>query len=121
MTPQSLLLRQIHPSFIEEDGRPTSQAFRPTPKDPLFLSVNNGDRIDAPHAHARFVGISIGVQAPSYAECEVLELPVIEDGVPHPEHCSVDFSGLAGGGLKKRAQRLRDFAAVRGWLYRVAI
>ena len=43
MTPDTLLLRQIHPGFIQ-GGRVTSQAFRPTPKDEFLLSVDNGDR-----------------------------------------------------------------------------
>lgn len=42
MTPDTLLLHQIHPSFIQY-GRVTSQAFRPTPKDEGFLSVDDGD------------------------------------------------------------------------------
>jgi hypothetical protein len=36
-----LLYRQVHPSFVR-DGRPTSQAFRPTPKDENKLSVARG-------------------------------------------------------------------------------
>ena len=44
MTGTTLLLRQIHPSFVQ-DGRVTSQAFRPTPKDESLLSVYDGDQI----------------------------------------------------------------------------
>lgn len=33
-----LLFRQVHPSFVR-DGRPSSQAFRPTLKDVAKLSV----------------------------------------------------------------------------------
>ena len=53
MTPQTLLLRQIHPSFIQAE-RITSQAFRPTPKDENKLSVDNGDQISADAAWQRF-------------------------------------------------------------------
>ena len=39
---ETLFLRQIHPTFVQ-NGRPTSQAFRPTPKDENQLSVYNGE------------------------------------------------------------------------------
>jgi hypothetical protein len=38
---EELLFRQVHPSFVR-DGRPSSQAFRPTPKDDRKLSVARG-------------------------------------------------------------------------------
>lgn len=42
MTHETLLHRQVHPSWIQE-GRVTSQAFKPTPKDEGMLSVYDGD------------------------------------------------------------------------------
>lgn len=53
MTPDTLLLRQINPTFVQ-CGRVTSQAFRPTPKDEFYLSVDNGDRLAAEDAWRRF-------------------------------------------------------------------
>ena len=38
MNENTLLLRQIHPAFIQQNTI-TSQAFRPTPKDEKLLSV----------------------------------------------------------------------------------
>ena len=80
MTPDTLLLRQIHPSFIQ-DGRVTSQAFRPTPKDEFLLSVDDGDRVSADASWQRFIANpackSVGVQAVSQAECAVQALTVI--------------------------------------------
>jgi len=38
MTENTLLLRQVHPSFVQ-DGKITSQVFRPTPKDENKLSM----------------------------------------------------------------------------------
>ena len=46
MTGATLLLRQIHPSFIQA-GFVTSQAFRPTPKDQSKFSVYDGDLISS--------------------------------------------------------------------------
>jgi len=116
MRPATLLLRQIHPSFMK-DGAPTSQAFHPTPKDKQRLSVDNGDRVEAAVAYARFTGSSCGVQSVSAAECETLELPIIEDGEPYPEHCSIDFAGLGTAAMRNKARLLRACAAARGWLY----
>ncbi|OQC41352.1 MAG: hypothetical protein BWX66_00754 [Deltaproteobacteria bacterium ADurb.Bin058] len=44
MNVHTLLLRQIHPDFIQNQ-RVSSQAFRPTPKDERKLSVYDGDLI----------------------------------------------------------------------------
>lgn len=121
MTPNTLLLRQIHPSFIQ-NGRVTSQAFRPTPKDESFLSVDNGDRVSAEDCWQRFTANlackSIGVQAVSLAECTTQELPVIEDGNSHPEHCSIDFTTFDKKMTEKKSKLLRVHAEKRGWLFR---
>lgn len=121
MTPNTLLLRQIHPSFVQ-GGRVTSQAFRPTPKDELHLSVDNGDRVTAEAAWQRFTATpaykSIGVQAVSKTECEKQDLPLIEDAQPHPEHCSIDFTAFDRKAIEKKAKFLRAQAETRGWLLR---
>lgn len=124
MTPNTLLLRQIHPSFIQ-DGRVTSQAFRPTPKDEFLLSVDDGDRVSAEASWQRFVAnpacTSVGVQAVSQAECVAQELSVIEDGTPHPEHCSVDYRTFDKKTIEKKSKLLRAQAETRGWVFREAV
>lgn len=123
MSPDTLLLRQIHPSFVQ-DGRVTSQAFRPTPKDELHLSVDNADRVSAEQAWRRFIAnpacTSVGVQAVAQSDCSAQALSVIEDGQPHPEHCSIDFSAFDKKTIEKKAKALRAAAEARGWLYKVA-
>lgn len=123
MTPDTLLLRQIHPSFVQ-DGRVTSQAFRPTPKDECHLSVDNGDRITAETAWRRFTSDpackSTGVQAITQGDCAAQTLPVIEDGNPHPEHCSIDFSAFDKKTIETKAKIFRASAATRGWLFKEA-
>ena len=98
MDSTTLLLRQVHPSFIQ-DGRITSQVFRPTPKDENLLSIDNGDMISAEASFIRFCARpdcrSVGVIAVNKEECDQQELPVREDGKPYPEHCSIDFSGYS--------------------------
>lgn len=120
MNSETLLLRQIHPSYVQ-DGRTTSQAFRPTPKDEEQLSVYNGDLIAPASCWQYFTGTlkleSAGVMALKQGECAGQQLGVLEDGDPIPEHCSIDFSGLTNSDIKKKSQKLAAFARERGWLF----
>jgi hypothetical protein len=98
LSPETLLLRQVHPSFVQ-NGRPTSEVFRPTPKDEDKLSVYDGDKISPEASWTHYTNVltfkSAGVLAVGLTEVQGQVLPVIADGVPFPpEHCSVDFSGL---------------------------
>ncbi len=120
MTLETPLLRQVNPSFVQE-GRVTSQVFRPTPKDQDALSVDNGDMISPQDAWQRFVDLpncrSVGVLAVCKKECDEQELPVIEDGIPFPEHCSIDFVGFTKSATEKKAKILKILAERRGWLH----
>lgn len=118
MNPQTPLLRQIHPSFLKGDQAST-QAFRPTPKDKDRLSFDDGDQISAQAAWSRYTderGLhSVGVLAVTVQECESENLDVIPDGVPDPEHISVNFAGKTNGQRKTISKHLRDFAMASGW------
>jgi len=127
MNPQTLLHRQVNPSFIQTD-RVTSQVFRPTPKDNYKLSVSDGDQITAERAYQRFVSIplgkSVGVLSVSVEECHLLDVPPIpdplkeEDGQPEqPDHCFIDFRNKNGKQIEKIATQLRNHAINRGWTY----
>ena len=120
MTDDTLLLRQIHPNFVQL-GRVTSQAFRPTPKDDFLLSFYDGDRIDAQTCWRHFVGTpgcrSAGVMAVTKSQCLEQDLPVNADGAPFPEHVSVDFSAFEKNVVEKKAKALAKLAQMRGWLY----
>jgi hypothetical protein len=122
MTPGTLLHRQVHPAWIQE-GRITSQAFRPTSKDAGKLSVYNGDRVDARGAWEHFTRTlgysSAGGVAVLVGECESVGLAAVEDPLEFfPEHAIIDFSAFGTGQTRKAAERLRAFAVERGWLYR---
>lgn len=120
MNTATLLLRQIHPIFIQQ-GKITSQAFRPTPKDENLLSVDNGNKITPEESWARFIANlqckSAGVMAVTYQECQSQNLPVIEDANPYPEHCSINFSDLSNRLINKKAKQLKNYAEQRGWLF----
>lgn len=124
MTPATLLLRQIHPSFVQA-GRVTSQAFRPTPKDENHLSVYDGDRIQALAAWQHFVATpgcrSAGIMAVAHGECTAEQLPVNPDGVPFPEHVSIDFTAFGKSDIEKKAKVLTRQAQVRGWLFQAEL
>jgi hypothetical protein len=121
MTPDTLLHRQVNPSWVQ-DGRVTSQLFKPSPKDDGRLSVYDGDRISAPAAWAHFTRIlgflSVGVMSVTATECATHGLPVEPDPEPFPEHAIIRFVGLSPNEVRKRAKYLTKAAQLRGWQYR---
>lgn len=121
MRAETPLWRQIHPSWMQGD-MPGSQAFRPSPKDDHRLSVEDGDRIDAEASWRRFTEVrhlsSLGVLGILMWECTAESLGVEPDGMPDPEHVSIDFTGKSHGQRKTISKKLRDLARVRGWQYR---
>lgn len=124
MNEKTLLLRQIHPSFIQS-GRVTSQAFRPTPKDENRLSLYDGDQISPESSWIHFTSApgcqSSGVMAASKGQFDELALAVIPDGCPFPEHVSIDFSAFSKGDIEKKAKILVRYAQKRDWLYQAAV
>ncbi|MHB8788314.1 MAG: hypothetical protein ACYDBT_00385 [Desulfobulbaceae bacterium] len=120
MNPDTLLHRQVHPSWVQL-GRVTSQAFRPTPKDEKLLSVYDGDQITAEAAWYHFTNnlrnASVGVLAVTVPECNALQLPTVADPAHFPEHVVIDFSGYTEKIIKQKAKHLRTSAELRGWQY----
>lgn len=120
MNSSTTLIRQIHPSFIQE-GRITSQAFRPTPKDEDKLSTYDGDQIDAKSAWKHYTEtlghVSDGALGVSVGECEASELSVVPDPQPFPEHVLIDFSQHERKQIEKRSKKLKSHAETRGWLF----
>lgn len=121
MTPDTLLYRQIHPSWVRE-GRITSQAFHPTPKDDNRLSVYDGDQITPGDAWNHYVSVlnyaSTGVGAVSVEDCEQQQLAVIPDPrSAFPEHALIDFSELTRNQIRRAARRLARYANDRGWMF----
>lgn len=124
MKDDTLLLRQIHPNFLQDD-RPSSQAFRPTPKDQHQLSVYDGDQIEPDVAFRHYTEakqlLSVGVLGISVGECSELDLPARLDPDPFPEHAVIDFSGFGKNAVEKKAKLLRHRAVNRGWQYKKAV
>jgi hypothetical protein len=127
MTQETLLLRQVHPSFVQaghissQAFSVTSQAFKPTPKDENKLSVYNGDKFSAKASHDHFInpGLnkSAGVVAVTPAECNIEGLRCEENNIPFDGHAIIDYTGLTSNQIDKKAKKLRTIAVNRGWLY----
>lgn len=115
------LHRQVHPSWVQ-DGRITSQAFSPTPKDAGLLSVYDGQLI-APEPS--FVHYTTGLKLAAHGTVSVTADEVSGVGLPwradpefFPEHAVIDFTGLpTAGKVKAKAQALAEKARQRGWTY----
>lgn len=121
MKHDSLLLRQINPSWIR-DGRITSQAFKTTRKDANLLSVYDGELISARDSHTHFTTVlgyqSVGVVGVTVDECHALGLEARSEPDQFPEHAVLDFTPLPSASLRKdAAKRLADYAMSRDWLY----
>ncbi len=122
MNENTSLLRQIHPSF-EQNGKVTSQAFHPTPKDENMLSTYDGDQISCEDSWEHYTKDlklqSVGTQTILHKECTEKGLPVLPDTEAFKEHVLIDFSGLSNGQKKSKAKFLRNTAEKRGWCYEV--
>ncbi len=122
MQAETLLLRQVHPSFVQE-GRFSSQVFVPTKKDEGKLSVYHGEQIQAEPSWRHYtteLGMSsVGVIAVTVQECNAEQLPSEHDAVPYPEHCFIDFRDpdLSKSAIKRKADNLATHARNRGWLF----
>lgn len=121
MNSETLLLRQVHPTFVEK-GHVSSQAFMPFPKDDGLLSVYDGDQISAAAAYQHFTKKlqfkSAGVWSVTVVEANNIDLPTRPDPLEDfAEHAVIDFKAHSPKTSRKLAKRLRDSAAARGCLH----
>jgi hypothetical protein len=122
MTGSTLLFRQIHPSFMQE-GKPTSQAFRPTQKDNSLLSVYDGDQIAADRAWLHYTTVwkleAVGTLALTVEECSIEELPARPDPLDDcPQHAVIDFTSCNEKQAEKKSRKLKSRALQRDWQHR---
>jgi hypothetical protein len=125
----TLLHRQIHPNLVR-DGRSSWQAFKPSERDELQLSVSCDTKASAQVAFERHVARrnpkgqnlkSFGVLSVLRVECQQVERAVVADPVADDDsHHVIDFRGLADLEVELVAQRLHAFAEARGWSHRAA-
>jgi hypothetical protein len=118
---QHLLHRQVNPSWVQE-GRVSSQAFNPTPKDSGLLSVYDGALMTAEASffhYTRTQGLkAVGTVSVSEGEVTAVGLSWRPDPEPFPEHAVIDFTTLGSASrVKAKAQALAERARARGWTY----
>jgi hypothetical protein len=120
MTGATLLLRQIHPNFVQ-DGFASSVAFRPNESDKGLMSAYDGDLITAEASWTHYTTIakkkSIGATALTVDECAAESLPARPDPTPFPEHAVVDFTGVEEKHWRTKSKKLQARALARGWRY----
>ncbi|NTU49720.1 MAG: hypothetical protein HGA87_02290 [Desulfobulbaceae bacterium] len=121
MNNETLLYRQVNPTWIQQ-GKITSQVFRPTPKDKKKLSAYDGEQITAENSWRHFTNelsnSSVGVMGVTVDECQQQQLNTISDAKTFPEHVLIDFaSHVTKSEIVKTSKTLRSFADSRGWLY----
>jgi hypothetical protein len=122
LTADELLFRQVNPSWRELDGNPTSQAFRPTPKDNELLSVDRQSLTDAKSSYDHFtktLGLaSVGTWAISTNECaSVSRTAWHTPKAVNPAHTSVDFRAVPPKTAKTISQALKARAIARQLQY----
>lgn len=118
---EQFLHRQVHPNWVQE-GRVTSQAFSPTPKDEGFLSVYDGKQIAPDASFSHYTTVlklsAAGTVSVSDAEVAAVGLPWKPDPAPFPEHAVIDFNQLPPPiKVKPKAQALAEKARQRGWTF----
>lgn len=113
------LLRHIRPEWID-NGVPSSQNFKPMPKDCGKLSVERGALIAAECSYQRWVGWGrqsvavFGVTADTFltSSAPIFASPVVCDkGMHNPEHALVHYPS-SGGEVKKLATKAKLAASL---------
>lgn len=116
-----LLLRQVHPNHVLDDGSIASIAFAPGPNDAARLSTRR-EKIGAERAFREWTqtSLSSGTWGVSVGEVHSTGLFAVDDsampGMPEA-HASVAFDGLAKGQVRQSSRKLRDAAQTRSCLY----
>jgi hypothetical protein len=119
-----VLLRNVRPYHVDEEGRPSIQAFRPRQKDDGCLSIDRESMVAPATSFALqtdprpdgFGGVSVGVWGVSLSEVEHFDVtgwadPVdARDDCPaNPAHAVIDF----GTADRATTSRLLWEAAIR--------
>ena len=114
VTRQTLLLRQVHPNFVQ-NGEVGSIAFRPNQGDNGLLSVYDGDMITPERSHAHYTEVlnlkSAGVLAVTVAECASVGLDAVSSPLPDfDEHAHIDFTQCDKRQERSKSKDLLAFA-----------
>jgi hypothetical protein len=127
-----VLLRNVSPSCLAEEGEPSSQAFLPRGCDEGCLSVDRGTKTTAEESFALLTAAppegfgygSVGVWGLTLAEVHGQALTVWEDALKataekpaNPAHAVIDFGGLGDKKRRNIARALKVHALKRRRLH----
>jgi hypothetical protein len=128
-----VLLRQVYPAWLSEDGEPSSQAFYPwRDVDEGCLSVDRGSLVTAAAAFARFTAQpplgfgqpAVEVWGVRVEEAHAVGLTAWRDPVPpkegypeNPSHALIEFGDHARNRWSKLGKQLKVCAIARGRLH----
>lgn len=132
MNSDTLLHRQINPSWVQNDVVSSqafineksiaSLAFNPSDKDKNKLSVYNGDKYTAEESYMHFTESLSSAGVLSVTVEEVSSLPDLfayEDNNPFNGHSIIDYTKVpTKTQVEKRARKLKGIAIARGWTYK---
>ena len=133
MTGTTLLHRQIHPSWIQNnfiseqafltENNIASLAFTPSEKDHKKLSVYNGEKFSAQDSFNHFSQnySAAGVLSVTFAEVTTIKnLNTYEDNIPFDGHAVIDYSNIeTPNQIRKSAKKLKNIAVKRGWTHKI--
>jgi hypothetical protein len=124
VTDKTQLLRQVHPTFIQNGVATNMLTFRPKESDNGHLSVYNGDMITPERSHVHYTDVlklkSAGVMAVTVTECTSENLAAVSSPQPDfDEHAHIDFKGCDKKQLRDKSKALLAFAVERKWLFQV--
>lgn len=132
MDGETLLHRQIHPSWVQNDtissqaflteNNIASLSFTPSEKDENKLSVYNGEKFTAEESFIHFTTNfnSTGVLSVNIHEVNTIgDLTVNEDNDPFDGHTVIDYTTVSTPTqVKKKAKKLKNIAVARGWTHK---
>ncbi len=126
--PDELLWRQVHPTWVTEDGVPTSQAFKPATADEDKPSVARSSVHTAGEAYRWHTETakrkSVVTWGVAVGECVQETLRVVDDSnaedappTRSPAHAYLDFRSHMKGEVKLASAALLAAALRRGQIY----
>jgi hypothetical protein len=121
-----ILLRQIHPKFIE-NGEPSSDRFRPSENDANMLSLDRAALVTPADSHLNYVEAgraSAAVFGLSVSEFQSEKVTCVEDPIEatgstsaNPAHSLADYSAHQLKQQKIIGKKLKRVAIARGRLH----
>ncbi len=125
MNDNSLLLRQIHKSFIKTDGYVMEEAFKPRERDNGRLSLYDSDIMNPKESFDHYNNlrncVSSGVMAFSVGEVSSVDLQAFSSpSENNPAHAHIDLSYLSENDKDIKVRLLGIFANNRKRVYPLA-